>query len=359
VELTPGQDTPREPLRILISTPAPPGSRTGNRQTARRWAALLAELGHAPTIVEELRAQPCDLLVALHAAHSAPSIARYREQRPHGPLIVVGTGTDLYVSLPAGDPRVLRSLEAADRIVVLHPLALDQLPNALRPRTRVIVQSARLPPGIAPGQDSPALPDSGDSEAATRQGSGEPPRERPEERKLRVVVAAHLREVKDPLRAGLAAATLPDDSEIEVLHLGGVLDPEYEERAERLAAETPRYRWIGEVDHADTLRTIAASHALVITSRAEGAPNVLSEAIALGTPVIATDIPGCTGILGPSHPGLFPPGDTEALARLLRRLETDEAFRRELAERSRLLADLVRPEREKQTWRRLLGELGV
>jgi putative glycosyltransferase (TIGR04348 family) len=352
VEPSSGQDTSREPLRILIATPAPPGSRTGNRQTAGRWAALLADLGHAPTIVEELRGQPCDLLIALHATRSAPSIARYRERAPRGPLIVAGTGTDLYVDLPAGDPRVLRSLGTADRIVVLHPLALDQLPDASRPRARVIVQSARLPPEIAPPQDAPEARDQTDPEEA-------PPEGGPGGRKVRVVVAAHLREVKDPLRAGLAAAILPEDSAIEVVHLGGVLDAGYEERAERLAAETPRYRWIGEVDHADTLRTIAASHALVISSRAEGAPNVLSEAIALGTPVIATDIPGCTGLLGPSHPALFPPGDTEALARLLRRLESDETFRRELEERSRRLAELVRPERERQAWSRLLAEMGL
>jgi len=338
VEPSPGQDTAREPLRILIVTPAPPGSRTGNRQTARRWAEIFAALGHAPTIVEELRAQPCDLLIALHAARSSPSIERYRESRPRGPLIVVGTGTDLTLDLPAGDPRVLASLESADRIVVLHPLALEQIPDALRPRTRVIVQSVRLPPEIA--------------------SDGTPP-DRPEHaaRPVRIAVVAHLRQVKDPLRAGHAAAALPADSAIEVVHLGGVLEPDYEAQAERLAAETPRYRWIGEVDHLDTLRTVAASHALAITSRAEGAPNVLSEALALGTPVLSSDIPGCTGILGPNHPGLFPAGDTEALARLFRRLETDEAFYHELEERARRLADLVRPQRERQAWRRLLAEL--
>ncbi len=336
MEPSPGQDTAREPSRILIVTPAPPGSRTGNRQTARRWASLLADLGHAPTVVEELRAQPCELLIALHAARSAPSIARFCERRPGGPLIVVGTGTDLYLDLPAGDPRVVSSLGAADRIVVLHPLALDQIPDALRPRTRVIVQSATLPPDVAAQ-----------------------PRPPHEARPFRVAVVAHLREVKDPLRAGHAAATLPEDSAVEIVHLGGALDPESEAAAERLAAETPRYRWIGEVDHMDTLRTLATCHVLAITSRAEGAPNVLSEAIALGTPVIASDIPGCTGILGPDHPGLFPAGDTAALARLLRRVETDEELYDLLLERSRSLADLVQPERESQAWRRLLTELCV
>lgn len=321
----------------MIVTPAPPGSRTGNRQTARRWAEVLTELGHAPTIVEELHSQPCDLLIALHATRSASSIARYRDSRPHAPLIVVGTGTDLTLDLPAGDPRVLPSLEAADRIVVLHPLALEQIPDPLRPRTRVIVQAVRVPPEIDP--------------EALRPGHGDRP--------FRVAVVAHLREVKDPLRTGRAAALLPEESSVEVVHVGGVLDPALEVAAERLDAETPRYRWIGEVDHLDALRTIAGSHLLSITSRAEGAPNVLSEALALGTPVVASDIPGCTGILGPKHPGLFPVGDSAALARLMGRLETDPAAYQELRERTLRSADLVRPERERQAWRRLLGELRI
>ena len=44
--------------RVGIVTPAPPGSRRGNRVTAERWAALLGECGYAVRVVEEYADEP-------------------------------------------------------------------------------------------------------------------------------------------------------------------------------------------------------------------------------------------------------------------------------------------------------------
>lgn len=341
----------RSGLKILLITPAPPGSRTGNRVTARRWREILIDLGHEVAVAEEYPPGPgtepsagdgFDLLIALHAARSAPSIERFRSEDPSAPLILACTGTDLYRDLRTGDPAAVRSLERADRLVVLHPLALDELPEAVRFRTRVIVQSVRLPPEL-----------SGPGEA----GAGRPHRPDHGEHPFRVLIAAHLREVKDPLRGALAAELLPPDSAVRVVHCGGVLEPEMEAEARRLETAGSRYRWLGELDRVEVLRYMAASHCLLISSRMEGAPNVLSEALALGVPVLATDIPGCVGLLGADHPALYPPGDTRALARLLRRVETDAGLFRELVERSRKLSGLVRREAESDAWRELLAEV--
>jgi glycosyltransferase involved in cell wall biosynthesis len=74
-------------------------------------------------------------------------------------------------------------------------------------------------------------------------------------------------------------------------------------------------------------------------------------------PVLSTRIPGSIGLLGPGYPGYFAVGDTRALARLLRRAETDAAFYEGLRRCCRRLRPLVDPARERQGWWSLLREL--
>ena len=127
--------------RISIVTPAKAGSRNGNRHTAQRWAAFARALGHRVALGTEWDGRECDLLLALHARRSHPSVERYRAAHPRAPLVVALTGTDLYRDLPAS-AEARRSLELADRLVVLQDEARRALPARLRARARVIYQSA-------------------------------------------------------------------------------------------------------------------------------------------------------------------------------------------------------------------------
>src|SRR5438067_2490753 len=135
-------------MRILIVCPAPPRSRKGNRVTATRWARLLRELGHRVAVATEYRGGRTDLLIALHARRSAPSVERYRRRRPRGPLVVALTGTDLYRDIRVSR-RARHSLEVADRLVVLQPRALDELGATERVKAHVVYQSA-VPPTRRP-----------------------------------------------------------------------------------------------------------------------------------------------------------------------------------------------------------------
>src|SRR5260370_4715067 len=181
-------------MNIVLVTPAPAGSRKGNRVTALRWARLLRSLGHRVAIKGDYRGQRCDVLIALHAAKSHEAIVRYREPHPDAPLVLALTGTDLYGDIHT-DPRAQRSLELATRLIVLQPLRAEELPARLRDRARVIYQSVE--PLRAPASPRKDL--------------------------FEVCVMGHLRPVKDPMRTALAARRLPSASRLRVVHVGGAL----------------------------------------------------------------------------------------------------------------------------------------
>ncbi len=313
--------------RISIVTPAKAGSRNGNRHTAQRWAAFARSLGHRVALGTEWDGRACDLLVALHARRSHASVERYRAAHPRAPLVVALTGTDLYRDLPAS-AEARRSIELADRLVVLQDEARRALPARLRAKTRVIYQSA---------------------DTALRAA---PPRGR-----LRVLVSGHLREEKDPFRAAAALEHLRDLPRLELVQLGAALSEQMQAQAEDWARREPRYRRLGARSHPRALGWIARSHLLVVSSAMEGGANVIAEAARIGTPVLASRIAGNRGMLGRAYPGYFPFGDERALARLIARAGREPAFYSRLKRALRARRALFAPTAERHALTALLGEL--
>jgi putative glycosyltransferase (TIGR04348 family) len=317
-------------VQIRLVTPAPGRSRGGNRVTALRWTRILRGLGHAVSVDTEYRGGRCDALVALHARRSFPSVERFRRDYPGRPLILALTGTDVYGDL-RNDAQARRSIDMASRLVVLQPLALEELPDGARAKARVIYQSA-TPPPVA---------------------------HRPNPRLFEVCVLGHLRPVKDPLRAAAASRLLPATSRVQITHVGAALTPEMRSAALAEAAANLRYRWLGELPRWKGLRVLARSRLLVLSSEMEGGANVISEAVVAKVPVLASRIPGSMGLLGEAYPGYFRVGDTAALAQLLGRTETDAAFYEALRTWCAGLAPLFDPECERQAWKHLLQEVAV
>src|SRR5262249_59265012 len=112
------------PMKIILVTPAPPGSRKGNRVTALRWARLLRELGHQVAIQQDYRGERGHLLIALHARRSFPAVRAWRQKYPDGAGILALTGTALYGEIQTdADPQ--RALDMASERVSLQPLAAE------------------------------------------------------------------------------------------------------------------------------------------------------------------------------------------------------------------------------------------
>ncbi len=296
---------------------------------ANRWARVLRALGHRVRVDVAYDGEAADMMVAVHAWRSAKAIERFKTVHPDRPLVLQLSGTDIYDTIKSDPVPTLRSMELADRLVALNDLAWKVVPRRLHKKLIVMHQSAEPLPS---------------------------PRE-PSPRAVIVSVIGHLRDVKDPLRAALAARLLPADSRIRIEQVGRAYTPDWAKRARAEMAGNPRYRWRDDVPAAGVRRLLARSHAMAITSLSEGGANVISEAVAAGVPILASRMDGNVGLLGRDYAGYFPVGNTRALARLMRRLEEEPLFVAELGKALRARAPLFRPAREIAAWRSLLADV--
>ncbi len=314
-------------MKIVLITPYAGRSRSGNRNTAYRWAAFLRQLGHGVKIQIDWDGTSADLMLALHARRSHDSIRRFAEIYPDRPLILALTGTDLYRDIRQ-DATAQLSMMLATRMIVLQDRGLQELAPELRAKTRVIYQSA------PPAKAVPKL--------RTR---------------FQVCIIGHLREEKDPFRCAYALPHIPIQSRIRVIQLGSALSPEMADEARALMRQDKRYCWRGGVPHWLALRQLGSSHLMVVSSRMEGGANVICEAIMADVPVIASDIPGNIGMLGEDYSGYYPCGDEFALARLLWRAESEANFYHQLSKQCAVRRELFMPERECTSLERLMLEL--
>ena len=263
-------------------------------------------------------------MIALHARRSAGSIAAFAATGK--PLAVVLTGTDLYRDIRS-DGAARKSLSLATRLVVLQAQGIEELPAPLRPRARVIYQSARAL--------SPA---------------------RPRARRFDLALVGHLRAEKDPLTAARALARLASPA-LRLLHAGAVPDDPLGDAFRAAAAADPRIELRGPLPHAAARQLIRRSRLLVLPSLMEGGANVAIEAVTSGVPVLASRIGGSVGLLGEDYPGYFPVGDDVALAGLIGRCQESAAFLDSLKMRCAARAPLFEPAREREAVRALAHNL--
>lgn len=319
--------------QIVIVTPALAAANNGNWQTARRWQRFLSP--HYPVRLvrdwPDAQAGRDRVMIALHARRSATTIAAWHAERGRQGLAVVLTGTDLYGDIRA-NPDAAHSLHRAHELVVLQALGVNALPAEVRARTRVILQSTTA---------RKYLPKTG-----TR---------------LRAVMVGHLREEKSPATLFATAHLLASHTDIHLDHIGAALDPTLADAAQSTMADCANYRWLGGLPHEATRRHIQRAHLLLHPSRIEGGAHVIMEAIASGTPVLASAIDGNIGMLGADYGGYFPWNDARRLADLLLVCRASQhrpdGLLAQLMQQCTSRAQLFRPEAESQAVQQLVADL--
>lgn len=154
-----------------------------------------------------------------------------------------------------------------------------------------------------------------------------------------LVSAARLSPDKD--FASLVTAFTAVASGVPDVHLLIAGDGPEREGLERLRAASPASARIHLLGHRDDLPAVLGyADAFVLSSRAEGMPNSVLEAMASGLPVVATRVGGVEELVGDGAEALLvPPGDAVRLAEALSRVLGDPSLGRRLGASARRRAE--------------------
>jgi glycosyltransferase involved in cell wall biosynthesis len=338
----------QRPGRVALITPFASPAVGGNAVTASRIARGLRERGvdvrvwdtaasSEAAIGTEMNGYRPALVHAFHAGRVGPLALRLAGAAGI-PLIVTLTGTDANHDLfdPERSPVVRRVLEGAVRLTVFHDSIGERVVEAvpaLRRRLVTVPQSVRL--------------DTAPFDLAAQWAL---PRDR-----LLFLFPAGLRAVKRPQFAlGALDPVHQRHPAVRLLYAGPVLDAGEGEGLRSRLAGRPWARHIGAVPHAAMGALLAQADVVLNCSLSEGGmANSVLEALAMGRPVIASDIEGNRSVIEHGVTGLLfrDEAELEAGAEALVR---DEALRARLGEAGRLLV-----ERHFPPWREIDGYLEV
>jgi glycosyltransferase involved in cell wall biosynthesis len=207
--------------------------------------------------------------------------------------------------------------------------------RAVRPLTSVTicVSERERAAGIAAGTCDPertvVIPNAVDVAAA--------PRATPDHEKARIVAVGRLKAPKDFLTLVRALRVLPRGT-FEAVIAGDGPDRHRLEREIDALGIGESVRLLGE--RSDVLRLLAEGDVFVLSSRSEGLPMSVLEAMAAGLPVVASRVGGVPELLGDGVEGLLVrPGEVGELAAALADLIAEPALRRRLGDAARARAE--------------------
>ena len=231
------------------------------------------------------RALSCARFDALDAHYLYPDgvAAALVAERVGRPFVVTARGSDVNVIAQYAGPRrmIVRALRRAARVIAVSKALRDEIVKLGIDEGHIDV----LPNGVDLGLF--------DSKGRPPRAPGAP---------HRLLIVGHLKPGKGHAATIAALADLPD-CELNVAG-DGALRSALEVRARELGV-LERVRFLGRIPHDRLAEQYRAADALVLASDREGMPNVVLEALACGTPAVATRVGGIPEVLSEPVAGVL------------------------------------------------------
>jgi len=320
---------------------------TGNATTLRRIAGHLHAAGHQTVfraietleeeaMLETARKEQCDAALGIHA-YGAGKFLRHLEI----PTVIIFGGTDLN-DVIHDDAKKTVMTEAVEHTAALVCFNEDFMNRAqalwpqVKTKLHLIPQSVSVTPSQFSKTSIVALP----ADAIV------------------YLLPAGLREMKDPLFLGNAiAAWHKKDPRIHLLIAGAQRDISFAASVRETVRALPGVILVDPLPQPDLWALMSQSEVVLNTSHSECSPNSLLEAMALGVPVLARDIPGNRAIVSDGKTGMLFATPNAFIAKAMN-LHSDHALReRVIAGAHTMIRTAFSPEREANAYAELFAKL--
>jgi glycosyltransferase involved in cell wall biosynthesis len=273
---------------------------------------LPADIFSAAEMEQRLISFAPRLIHGFHA-HYCGGLTRRLAERFNIPYVLTITGSDVHNTQLRDHPDTVRAIEAAGAVICFHNSEAAELVRSY-PQTAkkitVIAQSVeKLPVAVAENF--------GIAEDA-----------------FVLLLPAAFRPVKQiefPLMTlNSLASRLPT---LTLVIAGGIIDQDYAATIRSLLSNTPNAVWLGEIPRELMGALYARADVVLNCSRSESMSNTLLEAMALGRPVLAGDIPGNRELIRHGETGLLY-HDQVSFSECVMRLAGNREFRNILGRRA-------------------------
>ncbi len=310
-------------MRIALISPYSIGPLRGNITTVNRISHFLRKSGADVLVLSadalslsemelQLTSFSPQLIHGFHA-HYCGGLTRCLAKRLDLPFIITITGSDLHDPLLRDHSDTARAIEAAQSVVCF---GVSEAVKLVRFFPQITDRVTVIPQGVE------KLP------VAATEGFGI------KDDAFVLLLPAAFRPVKQiefPLHTlAPLASRFPA---IQLVIAGGIIDQDYAATIRSILCEAPYAVWLGEITRERIGSLYTRADVVLNSSHSESMSNTLLEAMALGRPVLASDIPGNRTLVRHEVTGLLYQDKESFLKSIVRLMESPE-LRADLGQRA-------------------------